>query len=217
MEHLDRDEVRRLLMAAREHRERDWVALLVAFWHGLRVSELISLTPQNFGGGFLTVQRIKGSRKTTQPLIEHAEEILNERMAISSWIERHPSGRLFPVTRGQLWRLIQLYAKRAGIPPHKAHPHILKHSIAMQMIAESGIQYVRQYLGHKSISSTGAYLEVDDQAASEALARAESRERSEPDLAVQSLGGLTMEETLRRLLRQLEHDKTRKKPKKARF
>jgi len=32
----------------------------------------------------------------------------------------------------------------------------------MQTIASAGIENVRQYLGHKSISSTGAYLKVSD-------------------------------------------------------
>jgi site-specific recombinase XerD len=50
----------------------------------------------------------------------------------------------------------------AGIAKRNAHPHILKHSIAMQSIGNAGIENVRQYLGHKSLSSTGAYLIVDD-------------------------------------------------------
>jgi site-specific recombinase XerD len=46
---------------------------------------------------------------------------------------------------------------------------VLKHSIAMQSIREAGIENVRQYLGHRSISSTGAYLKVTDEAASAAV------------------------------------------------
>jgi hypothetical protein len=36
------------------------------------------------------------------------------------------------------------------------HTHILKHTCGMATISR-GIEYTRQYLGHKSISSTGAY------------------------------------------------------------
>jgi hypothetical protein len=36
----------------------------------------------------------------------------------------------------------------------------------------AGIENVRAYLGNKSISSTGAYLKVDDDAASRAIAAA---------------------------------------------
>jgi len=39
----------------------------------------------------------------------------------------------------------------------------------MHGIKEAGIEGVRQYLGHKSISSTGVYLKVDDAQASAAV------------------------------------------------
>jgi site-specific recombinase XerD len=55
---------------------------------------------------------------------------------------------------------------------HKAHPHVLKHSIAMQTIEHAGIENVRQYLGHKSISSTGSYLKVTDAEAAASVQRA---------------------------------------------
>ena len=79
--------------------------------------------------------------------------------------------------RSQFWRLVRKYAKAAGIPEHKAHPHVLKHSIAMQTIGSAGIENVRQYLGHKSISSTGAYLRVTDADASSAVTGAVGRRR----------------------------------------
>jgi hypothetical protein len=44
----------------------------------------------------------------------------------------------------------------------------------MQTIKSAGIENVRAYLGHKSISPTGAYLKVDD-AAGKAIAAAASR------------------------------------------
>lgn len=172
MEHLTRDQLRGLLFEARVHRERDWVLFLVSFWHGLRATEAISLTPANFTDGFLTVQRLKGSLRTTQPLVEDPDDLLNERAAIEAWIQKHAadrSARLFPISRVQFYRLMRCYGRAAGLPQHLCHPHVLKHSIAMQSIHQAGIENVRQYLGHKSISSTGAYLKVSDQAASAAI------------------------------------------------
>jgi Phage integrase family len=84
-------------------------------------------------------------------------------------LKRPPNQPVFKVSRSQFWRLVQKYAKAAGVPSHKAHPHALKHSIAMQSIHSAGIENVRQYLGHKSISSTGAYLRVNDADASSAV------------------------------------------------
>jgi integrase/recombinase XerD len=168
MEHLTREELLDVLALAKQHRERDHVMLLVTFWHGLRASETCGLTSRNFKDGYLTVQRLKGSMKTKQPLVSDENGLLDEKSAVTAWLAKN-EGRLFPVSRIQFYRLFRRYCKLAGIPAHKAHPHVLKHSIAMATIREAGIENVRQYLGHKSISSTGAYLKVDDETASLAI------------------------------------------------
>jgi integrase/recombinase XerD len=84
----------------------------------------------------------------------------------------HGKQKLFPVTRQHFWRLVQRYARQAGIPERKRHPHVLKHTIGMQAIHSAGIENVRQYLGHKSMASTGAYLKVSDAEASAAVSAA---------------------------------------------
>lgn len=183
MEHLTREQTIDLLTCARAGRERDWVLFLVSFWHGLRASEAVKLTPENFIDGYLNVQRLKGSMRTVQPLVGHELEILDERLAVESWLKGHKAihagdGRLkvlFPISRVQFFRLMRRYGSQAGLPRHLCHPHVLKHSIAMQSIKAAGIENVRQYLGHKSISSTGAYLKVSDDEASLAIARAAGR------------------------------------------
>jgi integrase len=178
--HLDRDQLTALLRAARARRRRDWVLLLVTYWHGLRASEAVNLTPAHFRDGFLTVQRLKGSLRTVQPLVEHADELLDERRAVNALLASHlarygPGGRshrLFPLSRVQFYRLMRHYGTLAALPRHLCHPHVLKHSIAMQTIKTAGIENVRQYLGHRSISSTGEYLRVNDDEASQAIAAA---------------------------------------------
>lgn len=176
MHHLTREQTLELFRQARAHSERDWILLLVTFWHGLRASEAINLTPENFRDGHLNVQRLKGSLRTIQPLVEHEDVLLNERAAVESWLTRPgalrgdaASGRLFRISRSQFYRLMRLYGRLAGLPQHLSHPHVLKHSIAMQSIREAGIENVRQYLGHRSISSTGEYLKVSDSEAASAV------------------------------------------------
>ena len=70
MEHFTREQTIQLLARAKASRERDWVLFLVAFCHGLRASEAINLTPANFSDGYLGIKRLKGSKKTVQPLRE---------------------------------------------------------------------------------------------------------------------------------------------------
>jgi integrase/recombinase XerD len=161
------------LATARAASERDWLAILVAFWHGLRASELIGLTRESISDGYITVQRLKGSLKTIQPLVCDSEPLLSERKALEKAASMAEEGKpLFDFSRQHFWRIVRKHAKAAGLAGHKRHPHMLKHSIAMQTIKQAGIENVRQYLGHKSISSTGAYLRVNDEAASAAVAAA---------------------------------------------
>jgi len=170
---LDRVQLIALLSAARDHRRRDWLMILLAFNHGLRASEVVALTPFNFSRTHLTVQRLKGSLKTTQELATHENVLLEERAAVLELLRNQKHNqRLFPITRERFWQIVQQHAKTAGIPKHLRHPHVLKHSIALQTIHSAGIENVRQHLGHKSISSTGEYLKVTDKAAGEAVRRA---------------------------------------------
>lgn len=180
MHALTRDEIRALLEASYQTRRRDWLMILVAFHHGLRASEVTGMTADNVVDGFLTIQRLKGSMKTTQPLITSADPLFDEREALLEFAMRSTPGRpIFGVGRITFWRCIRKYAELAGIPAHKAHPHVLKHSIAMQTIHSAGVENVRQHLGHKSLSSTGAYLRVTDEAASAAIRRALEVEKLE--------------------------------------
>lgn len=183
MQDMTRDEIKSLVAEIENPR---WKLMVkVGFWHGLRVSEMCG-TPvksgqpakpgmmrQNIRDHFVVVQRLKGSLKTVQPFVQHQDPLLDEYAELEELARTlGPKERLFPITRNGFYKVIQKAGMKAGIPRHKLHPHALKHSIAMQTIDEAGIQNVRQWLGHKSISSTGAYLRVSDAAASRAIGAA---------------------------------------------
>jgi integrase len=141
--------------------------ILLAYGHGLRASEVCYLTPKHFdmtGPGYLTIQRLKGSLKTTQPLFPR------ERAAVEPFLAgRQPGDRLWYMSRHAFYCRFRKLVLAAGLPEHLAHPHCLKHSTGMRAI-KAGIENARQYLGHKTISSTGAYLRVSDEAAAAAVA-----------------------------------------------
>jgi len=170
---LTRDELLALLGRARAYNEQHWLLLLVTFAHGLRATEAVNLRKSNFRDGYLVLQRLKGSNKTVQPLVSHANELLDEDTALTLYIATLRSNdKLFDITRhGFLWLMKKLGAQ-AGIPAHKCHPHVLKHTTAMLSIKSAGIENVRVYLGHRSIASTGEYLKVSQADASRAFAAA---------------------------------------------
>jgi integrase len=170
---LTKDELLSLLRVAKGHSEHDWLLILVTYSHGLRASEAINLTKSDCRDGYLTVKRLKGSMKTTQPFVSSSDPLLSETPALESrLVGLRPKDRLFPITRRRFAYLMQRYGKAAGIPQHKCHPHSLKHTCGIVAIKHVGVEYVRQYLGHKSLNSTGAYLRVSDAQASEAVAKA---------------------------------------------
>jgi integrase len=174
MKSLNYEQLLSLLTVARQHSERDCVAILLAYSHGLRASEVVSLTRANVRDGYLTVQWLKGSRKTVQPLFSNpTNPLLDEKIAITAYLATVPAGaRLFPISRVQFYRLFQRYAALAGIPSHLGHPHALKHSVAMALVGKIQINELQTYLGHSSLSSTGAYTRVSDQVACRAVAKA---------------------------------------------
>ena len=162
------DELLRVLAKAREHRLRDWVMILVTYWHGLRASETINLREADLQDGVIRVHRGKGSEATAQALQEHENPLLNERAAVEEWFTERgsmgkkggrkrvskmsqsiqkgtfsPSERLFPLTRRQFHRIYQGYAIEAGLPrgigrQTKRKTHALKHTIAKHLI-RSGV------------------------------------------------------------------------------
>ena len=171
MNHLTQEEIKLLLREVPNERFR--LMFKVGFLHGLRVSELVTMTGKSIRDGYINVQRLKGSNKTVQPYVKHPDPELDESEELTKLIGTIGLNELlFPMTRNGVYKLMQRAGHRAGLPAHKLHPHALKHSCAMAVVNKIGIQELRTYLGHKSLNSTGAYLKESDETASRAFAGA---------------------------------------------
>ena len=79
-----------ILERARKTNARDWVILVLAFHHGLRVTEVLELNIEgsiNWKDRTLTVKRLKGSLTTTQPLVEiRGKPALSEVAALKAYL-----------------------------------------------------------------------------------------------------------------------------------
>ncbi len=160
--HWTPEQVSALLTAARAHSERDWLAILVLLTHALRASELVTITPADIRDGHLYVARLKGSARTCQPIIGDEREPLLTLAASKGQFDR-----LFPITRQQLWRIVQKHCKTAGIPLASAHCHSAKHTACRSILSSTGnLATVKVYAGHASISSTMVYVNPTDAEAS---------------------------------------------------
>lgn len=166
MKYLTKDELGKMLMVAKGSNPTDHLMILLAFNHGLRVSEVLSLTAANFQDGYLIVQRLKGSARTSQRLLDNEAALLAD-------YKIPACGLLFPICRRTAWRRIKGYGVAAGIPGFKCKPHALKHSCAMAGLKGGmSLPELQAYLGHRSLGSTGMYLKIDDDTASSAFATA---------------------------------------------
>src|SRR6476646_7968238 len=159
-------EVEGLLKAARKgrHRVRNYAMLLLAFRHGLRVSELINLrmADLDLNTGRLFVRRLKGSLSTSHPL--EGDEI----RALRAWLRERinapccNSPLVFVSERGPMTRQAFNYicakiGKRAKLSIN-VHPHMLRHSCGFAL-ANKGCdtRLVQDYLGHRNITHTQIY------------------------------------------------------------
>jgi integrase len=66
MHSLTKDELVTLLAAAKKHSQRDYVMVLVGFYHGMRASEVCGLTAEHIRDGYIRVERLKGSETNVQ-------------------------------------------------------------------------------------------------------------------------------------------------------
>jgi integrase/recombinase XerD len=57
-------------------------------------------------------------------------------------------------------RLFKKFARRAGLPAERIHPHALRHTYAIRFLGSGGtLETLRDQLGHASISTTAIYLQ----------------------------------------------------------
>jgi site-specific recombinase XerD len=180
---LTTDELLAVLKAAKEHSTRDWALLVTIYRHGLRAREAADLRLADIQDGQLTVARVKGSLKTTQPIVKHpGQPLLDEAKALKEWLKERPqdgSDALFTsrkgghLTREQVYRIFRQHGEAARLPESKRFVHVLKHSLASHLIAgNANLAMVQVALGHASLSSTQAYVHVSDAQAAEASRRA---------------------------------------------
>jgi type 1 fimbriae regulatory protein FimB len=159
-------EITNFLQAARKgrHGVRNYAMALLAYRHGLRVSELINirLADLDLNTGHLFVRRLKGSLSTSHPL--EGDEI----RALRAWL-RHRihapccnSPLLFLSERGPMTRQAFNYicaetGKHAGLSIN-VHPHMLRHSCGFAL-ANKGrdTRLIQDYLGHRNITHTQIY------------------------------------------------------------
>jgi len=166
-EYLTPKEVERLIVAAkkrgRRYALRDATMILVAYRHGLRVSELCALTWDqfDFSQGVVHVRRLKNGMPSVQ-------QIGGEEMRTLRALKREDGGSRFvfmterggPMTRAGFYKLLARLGKAVELK-FPIHPHMLRHATGYKLANDGrDTRSLQHYLGHKEIRHTVVYTEL---------------------------------------------------------
>lgn len=165
-EYLTPDEVERLITAAHDvgrHGHRDATLILIAYRHGLRVSELVSLRwdQVDLKQGLLHVARSKNGTPSNHPI--RGPEIralrkLRREYADSPYV--FVTERRAPMTDSNVRKMIARAGREATLP-FPAHPHMLRHACGYKLANDGhDTRAIQHYLGHKNITHTVRYTDL---------------------------------------------------------
>lgn len=161
----NRRELRRLLSAASDHRERAMIIVLLST--GMRAAELVAMRTEDvdWDVGYVRI-RGKGDKVRRVALGSFALQALRDYVR-----RRRPRSYLWPA-RGQptahmradsLYHLIQRLGERAGVAG--ACPHRFRHTFAHQFLEAGGnVGDLQVLLGHSSVRMSleyAAYFQAD--------------------------------------------------------
>src|SRR5262249_50506139 len=165
--YLTPSEVAALMAAARKrgrYGPRDATMILVAYRHGLSVSELVALRWDyvDLDAGRMQVKRLKGSDDSVQPLSGTEIRALRRLKREQSADQRY----VFETERGSTMtpRGFQLMLDRAAasIGMHDVHPHLLRHGCGFKLVNDGvDTRTLAAYLGHRQIANTARYTKMD--------------------------------------------------------
>lgn len=173
------DEVERLLNEidiSTETGLRDRAIIELLFSGGLRVSELVKLNRDSINLDRREfIVRGKGSKDRPVFISPSAANWVSEYLAArtdslvplflnnsSNTGEANTSGDFRRLSARSVERMVQKYAKMAGINKHVS-PHTLRHSFATDLLMNGAdIRSVQTMLGHADISTTQIYTHVTD-------------------------------------------------------
>lgn len=156
---------------------RDLAMIVTLYDTGARVQELIDLKGADVR---LTKPAIitltgKGNKKRCVPLMDKTCNVLQKYMEENHLLENgRQQSWLFhnsqyqPFTRPGITYILEKYFEMAkknhpeAVFPEAIHPHMIRHTKALHLL-ESGVNliYIRDLLGHVSVTTTEIYLRAD--------------------------------------------------------
>ena len=167
-EYLTPEEIRHLLKVARSrpggYGHRDSTMILMAYRHGLRVSELVTMRWDmlDLKRGTFHVVRRKNGRPSVHLVrgdeIRSLRRVQREQPTGSPYV--FVSKRKGPLTVAAFQKLVSRIGQASGLP-FPIHPHMLRHACGFKL-ANDGVdtRALQEWLGHSNIQHTTRYTEL---------------------------------------------------------
>ena len=173
--HLSVDEMFRLLdlpQADSFSGARDRAILELFYGTGVRISELVELSPDNFKLEQRSVKvRGKGNKERLLPLgkktvgaiknyLEHRTEYLRKKKPDPIPVRLFLNQRARPISVRGVRKIMTRYI-RSNHFPENISPHSLRHTFATHMLeAGADLRTIQEMLGHASLSTTQKYTHL---------------------------------------------------------
>lgn len=156
----------------RRVRGRYRLAFLFLRFTGARISEILRLDDMldvDYGRSEIRIPAAgPGSRRILRTVPVPAQLISRLQDYVSEFPMMH--GRVFVLDQGNFRREFYRRAEEASIPRPLSHPHILRHTRAVEMLAAGvPLTTVQDLLGHVLRSTTALYLQHSEVAARKIL------------------------------------------------
>lgn len=168
---------------------RDMVLLCLMYDSGARVQEICDLRIRDIrlDKPYTVTLTGKGNKVRSAPIMANTAEVLAKYLTENKLntpdkldyplFSNHQRQKL---TRAGIAYILKKYCDLARADdariPDKVSPHVLRHSKAMHML-QAGINlvYIRDFLGHASVSTTEVYAKADTETKREAIQSAQIR------------------------------------------
>lgn len=164
-----------VLESASRSSAREHAMLSLLYDLGLRVQELVDLCPGDLRLSKPCTARVigKGGKARVVPMAPQVASIASRHVGEAGLVPTDPlftnrSGRR--IGRAGVAYVLQKHvaashSRSPDVVPPKAHPHMLRHSKAMHLL-EAGVNliYIRDFLGHASVTTTEVYARANPEA-----------------------------------------------------
>jgi len=173
--HYNEDELNRLTEAFRrwfeekaetktgKNRARYWLVFLFLRFTGARVSEVIGIDEVrdiDFKRSEIRIKNLKKHKtKDSARIVPVPDKLIAEYLRL---VHVYPEiqGKALKVDRNNFYKIYRKLCKVAGLPEKLSHPHVLRHTRAIELIRNGvPITAVKSILGHSSLNTTAIYLQ----------------------------------------------------------